>query len=730
MATKPHVATMMTEPQSETPEFYIPATASTLERQPRALKHGDTFAVFDQYGDIAGSRGSSEGLFHRDTRHLSRLELLFDGRRLMLLSSTLRDDNSSLTVDLANPDLFGDGRIVLAREKLHLVRTKFLWQASCYERIGIRNFDEKPRRFQLTFRYAADFADLFEVRGEHRARRGAARTAILGEDTVAIEYRGLDRAIRSTRLTFAPAPSALTDDEAVFDLHLAPGARAQLFVTVQCNAERAAGHDAYFIGMRDARRAQRAATRDFAVVESSNEVLNLILCRSVSDLYMLITDTAHGPYPYAGIPWFSTTFGRDGIITALQLLWLDPSIAKGVLRFLAATQATVEDEAAAAEPGKILHEARHGEMARLGEVPFRLYYGTVDATPLFVLLAGRYFERTGDLETIGALWPHVEAALRWIDTYGDRDSDGFVEYVARDGKGLRNQGWKDSADAVMDESGKLIEGDVALCEVQAYVYAAKSHAATMACALGHAAAADRLAAEAESLRRRFDAAFWCEAIGTYGLALDGDKRLCRVRSSNAGHALFAGIADDDRAARVAAGLLGRDSFSGWGIRTLAASERRYNLMSYHNGSIWPHDNAIVALGFARYGLRAEAQRIFMGMFEATQYMDLLRPPELFCGFNRRRNRAPTLYPVACSPQAWASGAPLAFLEACLGLHMDALRGEVRFERPSLPPFIDQLHIRRLRLGDSQIDLVLNRHAKDVSVNVLDRTGDARVVIVS
>lgn len=714
----------------EPPQFYIPATASILERRPRALKHGDTFAVFDHYGDIRDTPGGSEGLFHQDTRHLSQAELLFEGHRLLLLSSTLRDDNGSLTVDLANPDIYRDGHIVLAREKLHIIRTKFLWQGGSYERLGIRNYDDTARRFRLTLRFGADFADLFEVRGERRPRRGIARAETVDAATATLRYLGLDGRERTTRLTFSPAPTRLQVDEALFDLVLPPGARHQIFVIVQCDPDRAIRSGEYFVGMRESRRAQREATRHFALVDSTNELFDLILCRSISDLYMLITDTPQGPYPYAGIPWFSTAFGRDGIISALELLWLDPAIARGVLRFLAATQAKVENAASAAEPGKILHETRQGEMARLGEVPFRLYYGTVDATPLFVILAGRYFERTGDLETIKALWPSIEAALHWIDDYGDLDRDGFVEYIAREGAGLRNQGWKDSADAVMDAEGRLVEGAVALCEVQAYVFAAKRLAATIARALGQAARAAQLEAEAATLQKRFDAAFWCDDLGTYALALDADKRPCRVRTSNAGHALFAGIAYPERAPTLAATLLGRDSFSGWGIRTLAAGERRYNPMSYHNGSVWPHDNALIALGFSRYGLHDGTRRLFSGMFDAIQYMDLLRPPELFCGFNRRRSRAPTLYPVACSPQAWASGVPLAFLEACLGLRCDALRNEVRFERPSLPPFIDQLRIRRLRLGASELDLVLNRHGEEVAVNVLERKGDASVVVVS
>ncbi|HEY3919295.1 MAG TPA: amylo-alpha-1,6-glucosidase [Stellaceae bacterium] len=723
-------ATASTLASEEPSEFYIPATTSVLETRPRTLKHGDTFAVFDHQGDIAGAQRGSEGLFHNDTRYLSRLELTLDGHRPLLLSSNLSNDNATLTVDLANPDIERDGRIILSREKIHILRTKFLWRSGCYERLAIRNFDRMPQSVRVTLRFAADFVDLFEIRGSRREHRGIKQAKRVGDDAIEIRYRGLDACERVTQIEFAPTPTTLSEDAACFDLSLGPGARAQIFLTVRCDVKRDAKRGEFFVAMRDARRAQRAATRHFALVDSSSEILNLIVCRSISDLYMLITDTPQGPYPYAGIPWFSTAFGRDGIITALQLLWLDPTIAKGVLRFLAATQATKTDPESAAEPGKILHETRRGEMALLGEVPFRLYYGTVDATPLFVLLAARYFERTGDVETIVALWPHIVAALRWIDSYGDADGDGFVEYPVWDGKGLRNQGWKDSADSIFDEAGNFAEGAIALCEVQAYVYAAKRGTGAIARALGDAATATRLAREAEALRLHFEQAFWCEELGTYAIALDGDKRPCRVRSSNAGHVLFGGIASPERAARTAATLLGRESYSGWGVRTLAASEPRYNPMSYHNGSVWPHDNSLIALGFARYGLKQEALRLFAGMFNAIEYMDLQRPPELFCGFDRRRDKAPTLYPVACAPQAWASGAPLAFLESCLGLVCDRARNEIRFERPVLPASVDELRIRRLRLGDGEIDVLLRRHQSDVAVIVLRRRGDVRVVVVN
>ena len=712
-------------------DFYIRvATSITERRPPRALKHGDTFAVFDDNGDIADSPSEPAGIYYRDTRHLSRLILALDGERPLLLSSTVQDDNTVMAVDLANPDLNHAGRIALARDTVHIRRTTFLWRGACYIRLALHNFDWQAHRVALGLAYGADFRDLFEIRGSRRQRHGVRRVDRPDDAAVVMRYRGLDGIERTTRIDFDPSPAVLRDDGAEFTLALEPGGRATILLTIRCDADTPAPRGAFFAGIRAARRDLRAATARTAVIDGSNAMLNRVMCRAVADLYMLLTDTPEGAYPYAGIPWFSTVFGRDGIITALELLWFDPTIAKGVLRFLAATQAQTTDREHAAQPGKILHEMRQGEMAQLGEVPFGRYYGTVDATPLFVVLAGRYFVRTGDRATIEALWPHIDAALSWIDGDGDPDGDGFVEYVASPGKGLFNQGWKDSADAISHADGSLARGAIALCEVQAYVYAAKREAAMICRALGSHVRAAALDQAADELRRRFEAAFWCEEIGTYALALDGDKRPCRVVSSNAGHALFAGIAEPARAARVAARLLGRDSYSGWGVRTLAASARRFNPMSYHNGSVWPHDNALIALGLARYGFKRETSAIFDAQFAATQHMELLRPPELFCGFARRRGMAPTRYPVACSPQAWASAAPIALIEACLGLCCDSVRGEVRLERPVLPADVDELRLRRIAVGDGEVDLLLRRHASDVAVNVLRRTGDIRVINVS
>jgi glycogen debranching enzyme len=481
--------------------------------------------------------------------------------------------------------------------------------------------------------------------------------------------------------------------------------------------------------MRRARRTRAELRAEAAHIETSNVTFNNVVSRSGADLAMLTTDTEHGQYPYAGVPWFSTAFGRDGLITALEMLWLDPSIARGVLRFLAAHQGNAEKPEADMEPGKILHELRECELARLGEVPFGRYYGSVDSTPLFVVLAGLYWERTRDRETLQAIWPNVKAGLEWIERYGDRDGDGFVEYGRKRDTGLRNQGWKDSEDSVMHADGRLAEPSIALCEVQGYVHLAQRLAAGLAADFGDPGFSRGLSLAAEKLRERFEAAFWCDELGTYALALDGHKAPCRVRSSNAGHLLFCGIAQPDRAARVAQGLAARDFFTGWGIRTLSAREKRFNPTSYHNGSIWPHDNALIGLGLARYGHTAHALSLTTAMFEAAAHMHLRRLPELFCGFERKRDKSPTLYPVACAPQAWAACAPIALLQACLGLEIDAANCKLKLHRPRLPSFLDWLQIRRLQVGDSRIDLLFRRQENSVAVSLLSREGSAEVEVM-
>jgi glycogen debranching enzyme len=723
-------------PSVETPDeppisqFHIAANATLQERRTRTLKHGDTFVVFDHRGDIGVEPGSSEGLYHRDTRILSQLTLLLEDARPLLLSSTTQDDNSVFSADLSNPDLLVNDEIALRREQIHLHRLRFLWEGASYDRLLVRNFSDRALRVRVAMQFSSDFADLFEVRGERRAKTGTASTHCISDRKVALRYLGLDDIERVTELEFDPAPQQLSQNRAAFEIVLKPHQMRRIFVRVGLPSSDGLAWSGrqFYRYMRFARHALRVSSGRAASMDSSNSQFNEIARRSISDLYMLITDTAQGPYPYAGTPWFSTPFGRDGIITAMMTLWADPAIARGVLKFLAATQATAVEPERDAEPGKILHEMRHGEMANLREVPFGRYYGSVDSTPLFLLLLGQYFERTGDIATVRELWPNALAALSWIDTYGDSDRDGFVEYYRQTDSGLSNQGWKDSQDSVFHSNGHYAEGPIALCEVQAYVYGAKHHASQLADTLGDAVLAARLRTEAETLRVNFEAKYWCEELSTYALALDGAKQPCRVISSNAGQVLLTGIAAPDRAQRVADVLMGPSCFSGWGIRTLAMGQPHYNPMSYHNGSVWPHDNGLIALGMARYGHKQGTAGILTAMFDAACYMDLRRLPELFCGFIRRQHNAPTSYPVACSPQAWASATMMALLQAALGLMLREADDEISFFRPVLPPFLASLHLRNLRLTGGSADVLLQRHGNDVAVTQTRREGHVNVVV--
>lgn len=726
MARRESTETLI-EQISETP-FYVPGTSSTT-RPRHTLKHGDCFAVLDNHADIGVASGGPDGIFFCDTRYLSRLEMLLNGQQALLLGSNVRDDNSILTVDLTNPDIYQDGTLLLPKDTLHIVRTLFLWRGAAYQRLRLYNHGDGTFSGQLTLAFSSDFADLFEVRGSHRLRRGVVHAEICSNDTVSLNYLGLDVVRRQTTILFDAPPDYLFSDVASYRLNLKPGEGRSIYVTIRCDRRDGIQLLPFRKGLRAAFHEHRTDSRDVATIETSNPIFNEVICRSMADLTMLKTQTPQGPYPYAGIPWYSTTFGRDGIITAIQMLWCDPRIARGVLRRLAAFQAVTFDPLADAEPGKILHEMRGGEMAALHEVPFGLYYGSVDATPLFLMLLGLYVEHTGDIETLRELWPTAESALGWISGPGDPDGDGFVEYHRANESGLVNQGWKDSYDAIFHADGSLAQGPIALCEVQGYVYAAKRLMARAARRLGNDVLAVALDTEAAELAERFERAFWCDDIGTFALALDGQKQPCRVRTSNAGQVLFSEIASAPHAELVMRNLMRPSFFSGWGIRTVAREERRYNPMSYHNGSVWPHDNSLIAAGFARYGYKSAIERIFDGLFNAASYMDLRRLPELYCGFQRGRQRGPTLYPVACSPQAWAAGTPLLLLQSLLGLEFSPDRNEILLRNPSLPKLLEAVTLRNLSLNQSTVDLMVRRHGSDISLQVLRNDGQIRIAVV-
>ena len=708
-----------------TDDYYI-VTAASSSGEVRVLKHNDSFGVFDRSGDIQHAGLGEQGIFHEGTRFLSLLAFRFGNLQPFLLSSTVTKDNLLFTINLTNPDLYVNGVVVLRRGDLHILRTKFIFQGICYETLELANYSLSPIELSFTLQYDADFADIFEVRGIKRPSRGHRLADEVSADRVALSYRGLDAVVRRTEIEFSPAPEKLSASRAYFHRVLPPGRHEQFaFTFLFAIDNKKCPRLPASVALESAARSLKAKADDSETL-TSNQQFNRWLEQSAADLHMMLTETSHGLYPYAGVPWFSTPFGRDGIIAAMSYLWLNPRIARGVLMYLAAYQATEVIPERDATPGKILHEVRYGEMAALDEVPFGLYYGSTDSTPLFVMLAGAYYERTGDREFIASIWPSIKAAIDWIDRYGDIDGDGFVESARLSPRGLVQQGWKDSWDAISHADGSLPEPPIALCEVQAYAYAAKQAGARLAGILSDSEYASKLLHQGRALREKFNAAYWCEDLSTFAVALDRQKQPCRIVASNAGHCLFGGIATVENAKRVADRLLKEDCYSGWGVRTLSTKEVRYNPMSYHNGSVWPHDNAIFAAGLASYRLKDAVNRIITGLFDASMFFELHRMPELFCGFSRREGEGPTLYPAACAPQAWSAVASFMLLQASLGLSIEGATAQVRFAAPMLPPFLDEIRIRNLRTGNACLDLVVDRSFRGIGVE--RREGDANIVI--
>ena len=690
-----------------------------------ALKDNDGFLVADALGDLTGH---GDGLFKNDTRILSRFELTIGGQAPSLLSSDVSQDNVLFRAHMTNRRLPELGGRMTPEGVIHVERARLLWEGRLYERIGLANYGALPMTAALRFLFAADFADIFEVRGEVRERRGRMLPPVVASDRTTLSYEGLDRVARSCTVAFSQPPDRLGEDFAEITIALAEHARTELFIEIGPEQESAPNRQRFRAAAARARVAMRRKRRGGASLDSSASGFAAWVAKARADLALLVTEFPTGPYPCAGIPWFTTPFGRDGIITALQLLWLDPSYARGVLRFLAGRQAVDTVPFQDAQPGKIMHEMRGGEMAALGEVPFGCYYGGVDTTPLYVMLAGAYANRTADMALIDELWPALAAAMAWIEGVGDRNRDGFLDYAAARKSGLANQGWKDSSDSIFHADGSVPQGPIALVEVQGYVYAARRAMAMLCERRGERDLALRWRRRAKELRAAVEERFWMPEAGFYAIALDRDGTQCRVRASNAGQLLFTQLPSQRRAALVAERLLSGAFNDGWGIRTLAQDEVRFNPMSYHNGSVWPHDTAICAAGIAHYGDRGAAAHLLSELFAVSIHFGA-RLPELFCGFPRRPGEPPVGYPVACLPQAWSSGSVFMLLQACLGVAIDAAEGVVQVDRPELPVEIDRLTIRNLVVKDATVGLCFERVGERVAVAPLGTLPESVKVLV-
>jgi glycogen debranching enzyme len=707
--------------------YYILASTFTADLPKLVLKHDEAFFVSDRRGDFPAIPDSEFGFYVGGTRFLDRFDLRVHGQRPLVLNAAVSDDNLQVAIDLTNADVHDGDTVLLAGRTLHFARRLTLYGRELSEALWIENFAAETVRLDLEWRFGADFADVFEVRGLKRERRGRMLAPVADGATVRLSYEGLDGIVRTSSLAFDPPPKEISAATAVYHLLVPPGGRLEISVTVTAmESDEEAAEPLSLPEIVRRRKEEGARRHDEATrIATAHEGLSGWLRRSRGDLHMLVTETSAGSIPYAGIPWYVAPFGRDSLITALQMLPFEPQMARGTLRFLARHQGVHDDPFTDQEPGRILHELRQGEMAACREIPFIPYYGSVDATPLFVILLAEYLRWTGDRFLAEELWPNLELALHWI--LGTRHDESYLTYARRSRVGLGNQGWKDSHDAIMHASGELASTPIALVEAQGYKYAALLGAAEIAEALSRGDGG-KLRDTARRLRNRFETDFWQDSDGFYALALDGVGRPCRVTTTNPGHCLWSGIAEEGRAEAVAARLLAKDMFSGWGLRTLSTQERLYNPMSYHNGSVWPHDTAIAAAGLRRYGQTDAFLSLATALFEAALEWEGTRMPELFCGFTRSSGLGPTRYPVACSPQAWAAGVPFHLLSAMLGLSPDARENRLSLIHPVLPAWLDWVEIRDLRIGSSSLDFVVSRGSQTAAVELLSRRGDAELIV--
>jgi glycogen debranching enzyme len=747
----------------------LPEWACVLSDRPQptlTLKDDDLFLLTDTLGNIGGCAGDGQndsmGLFCKDTRFLNRLELQIEGRSPILLSSTA-EKGFILSVLCTNPHI--EDRI---KPDSIGVKRELVLNGGLFEEIEISNYGTTAVSFELSLSFDADFMDLFEIRGFAREKRGrllrlmpekgeaftvesseiksenlelepdpesGASSAPLYPDPdkeVVLAYQGLDGSLFESAIQFAHRqPDFFKGNTAIWQLTMESHETQVLGYRLQMlNSGRSASTVIAPSTLAQAKAAElmeeqswrQQATR----VRADKNTFNQIIERAEQDVYLLRQSFGKGKVLSAGVPWFSTLFGRDSIIASSQILMLDPQVARETLTILAQYQGKTEDEWRDEQPGKILHEIRFGEMARCQEIPHTPYYGTVDATPLWLMLYAEYFAWTADYETLEALWGNALAAMDWIDRSMKQTS--YLSYFRKSKRGLNNQGWKDSGDCIVNRRGQLAEGSIALCEVQAYVYAAKVRLAQIARMKKRIDLADRWEEESRDLKTRFNRDFWMEDQDFCALALDGDGKPVDSITSNPGHCLSLGIFTPEKAYSVAERLRAPDMFNGWGIRTLSSLSPAYNPMGYHIGSVWPHDNALTAMGLRSLGLVDQALELAQGILDMTKRQPYQRPPELFCGFERVNDSDPVQYPVACTPQAWATGSVFQLMQMMVNLVPDAPSNTLRIIDPALPASINYLSLHNLRVGPTLLDLEFERSGTTTACRVSKKRGNLRVVI--
>lgn len=706
----------------------IPFVITDVKKKNLVIKEGELFLYTDLEGNADRFNNSGFGLYYKDTRFLSIFEMKIGSKDAVLLSSTA-DRNYSSQIELTNAEIPLNSGNFIPQETINIRRLRVI-DDRLYERIRLKNYNNFPVDFDLRLILDSDFADIFEVRGLRRTSpRGKKLKAKSNHDSILLAYIGGDEVFRRTKIEFLTPPDRIEDNEAIFHIHLEPDGRLYLNFSVDPligEAELPRGDFSRSVGdLRvEYERWQDQCTRIF----TDNELFNTMLERGQRDIRLLLSETPVGNIMVGGIPWYVAPFGRDSIITCLQTMMLNPDPSIETARVLARYQGDRVDEWRDEEPGKILHEVRQGELAGVKEIPHTPYFGGVDTTPLFLILVSDIFKWTNDFQLMIELLPAIESALKWIDEYGDSDRDLFVEYQRKSKRGLLNQGWKDSFAAVINVDGSIAEPPISICEVQGYVYYAKKRMSELFKFLGDYNTSSRLAVEAEALKKKFNDVFWLKNENYFAMAIDGSGRLIETVTSNPGHCLWSGIIDEDKASHVSRRLLESDMFSGWGIRTMSKSSPHYNPMSYHNGSVWPHDNAMIMKGLMRYGYLEEANSILTGLFEAATHYDYFRLPELFCGFTKRGNNRPVNYPVACSPQSWAAGSVYMMTQAMLGLEADAPNNTLYVNRPMLPRWLNQVELHDLRVGSSKLSMVFRREGSVTSFTVKKKEGELKIIM--